>query len=278
MGLFRFSEPENTDMSFFEHLDALRPRLVRSAAALVVFMVAAFLAKEVLMSVIMGPKSDWFPTNRLFAWLADAMGTDVLRINSRPLTLINTSMAGQFNLHIALAFYAALVLAVPYMLWELWGFIKPALTASEVRGSRLFVFCVSACFFAGISFGYFLLAPLSVNFLANYAVSDAISNMIDIDSYMSVVLNLSFACGVIFLLPVLVSLLSGMGLLTAAFMKRYRRHAVLVLAVASAIITPPDAVSMVLVLLPLYGLYELSISIAARGEKRYARSLAAVSE
>ena len=273
MKLFKVREPEPVDMSFFEHLDALRPRLMRSAAALFIFMIAAFLAKEWLMAIIMGPKSEWFPTNRLFAWLSDLMNTDVLRINARPMTLINTTMAGQFNLHLSLAFYTALLLAVPYMLWELWGFVKPALSRSEQRSSRLFVLQVTFCFFTGAAFGYFLLAPLSINFLANYTVSGDISNMIDIGSYMSIVLNMTFVCGFVFLLPVLVGLLAGMGLLTASFMKRYRRHAIVILAAVSAIITPPDAASMVLVALPLYGLYELSISIAARGERRHRREL-----
>lgn len=273
MGLFKIREPDPVDMSFFEHLDALRPRLMRSAAALFVFMIAAFMAKDLLMAIIMGPKSDWFPTNRFFAWLSEVMNTDVLRINDRPMTLINTVMAGQFNLHLRLAFHTALLFTVPYMLWELWGFVKPALSASELRSSRLFVLYVTLCFFTGVAFGYFLLTPLSINFLANYTVSDDISNMIDIESYMSIVLNMSFVCGFVFLMPVLVGLLSEMGLLTASFMKRYRRHAIVILAVVSAVITPPDAMSMVLVMMPLYGLYELSISIAARGERRHLKAL-----
>ena len=118
-----------------------------------------------------------------------------------------------------------------------------------------------------------MLAPLSVNFLAGYNVGDMISNMIDISSYMSLVLNITFVCGLIFLLPILANMLSGMGLLTADFMRKYRRHAIVVLALLAAFVTPPDAVSMVLVLIPLYGLYELSISVAARGEKRYQSSL-----
>lgn len=141
MKLFKVREPEPVDMSFFEHLDALRPRLMRSAAALFIFMIAAFLAKEWLMAIIMGPKSEWFPTNRLFAWLSDLMNTDVLRINARPMTLINTTMAGQFNLHLSLAFHTALLLAVPYMLWELWGFVKPAL--SPFRAAQQPTVCIA---------------------------------------------------------------------------------------------------------------------------------------
>ena len=273
MALFKVSEPEEVDMSFWEHLDALRPRIMRSVVALLVFMVAAFLAGDLLMSVVTGPMSAEFPTNRFFAWMADRLSSEVLRINSNPVQLINTAMAGQLNLHLSIAFHTALLLAIPYLLWELWGFVRPALSAREQRRGRFFVVQVSLCFFTGVLFGYFVLAPLSVNFLSSYQISQSIANMIDISSYMSLVLNMTFVCGIIFLLPVLSSLLSGMGLLTADFMRKYRRHAIIVLAVLAAFVTPPDAVSMVLVLIPLYGLYELSISVAARGEKRYARTL-----
>ena len=267
MGIFGKSSSAGDDageMSFFEHLDALRPRLVRSALALVLLMIVCFAAKDLLMFIIMGPESAWFPTNRLFAHLADLLSSDVLRINSRSLTLINTTMAGQFNLHLSLAFHAALIFTIPYILWELWGFVKPALTERELRASRLMILWVTLCFLTGVLFGYFVLAPLSVNFLSGYTVSAEIDNMIDIGSYLSLVLSLTFISGIIFLLPVLTDVLARAGLLTAAFMKRYRRHARVVLAAMSAVITPPDAVSMILVLLPMYGLYELSIRIAAR--------------
>lgn len=273
MALFKVSEPEEIDMSFWEHLDALRPRIMRSVVALFVFMVVAFLFGDALMTLITGPMSSWFPTNRFFAWLADVTSSDVLRINSNPIQLINTAMAGQFNLHLSMAFHTALLLVIPYILWELWGFISPALTGRERRRGRFFVLEVSMWFLMGVCFGYFMLAPLSVNFLSGYTVSSSIANMIDISSYMSLVLNMTFVCGLIFLLPVLARLLSGMGLLTADFMRKYRRHAIIVLALLSAFVTPPDAVSMVLVLIPLYGLYELSIWVAERGERRYQRSL-----
>lgn len=264
MKIFGGEKTESDNMSFFEHLDALRPRLVRSAAMLFVLMCAAFVCKELLMRIIMGPMSPEFPTNRLFGYLADLLSSDTLRINSAPLTLINTAMAGQFNLHLSLAFHTALILTIPYLLGELWGFVKPALTERELRASRMFVFNVTLCFATGLLFGYYVLAPLAVNFLAGYTVSGSISNMIDISSYMSLVLNLSFTSGVVFLLPVAVDILSRAGIVTDAFMKRFRRHALVVLAAMSALITPPDAVSMILVLVPLYGLYELGIHIAAR--------------
>ena len=269
--LFRVSEPEDGDMSFWEHLDHLRPRLLRVAVAFVVFLIAAFAFGDELMVLITAPKSEWFPTNRLFAWMAEATDREFLRINAEPLSLINTAMAGQFNLHIRLAFYTALLLIIPYSLWELWGFIRPALTKQEQHKSRFFVFEVSTCFIVGALFGYFALTPLSVNFLASYSMGDQLSNMIDVSSYMSLIANMVFACGVIFLLPILSRILAKMGLLTADFMRKYRRHAIVVLAILSAFITPPDVASMMLVLLPLYGLYELSVWIVARVEASYNR-------
>ena len=266
--LFKVNEPEDADMSFWEHLEQLRPRLWRIAVAFLLFMVAGFAFGDELMTVITAPKLDWFPTNRLFAWLAEESGNDFLRINTEPLTLINTAMAGQFNLHIRLAFNTALILIIPYALWELWRFICPALSAETRRKSRFFVLEVSLCFLIGALFGYFALLPLSINFLASYALGGELTNMIDISSYMSLVTNMVFACGAIFLLPVLSRILAKMGILTSAFMRKYRRHAVVILAILSAFITPPDVASMILVLAPLYGLYELSIYIVSRVERK----------
>ena len=251
-------------MSFFEHLDELRPRIVRSVIAVAVLMVAAFLAKDAIMAIVMGPKSPDFPTNAAMGMLADATGSDALRINSGDLTLINTSMAGQLNMHIMIAFYAALILSLPYVLFELWGFVKPALNDNELKNGRIFFFNVTLCMIVGVLFGYFVLAPLSVNFLGGYTVSDEIRNLIDVGSYMSLV------CALVFELPVLVYFLSRLGILTAAFMRKYRRHAIIILAVGAAIITPPDIISMILVVIPMYLLYELSIGIATRNEKRVA--------
>ena len=266
--LFKVNEPEDGDMSFWEHLDQLRPRLWRVAVAFLLFMVVGFAFGDELMKVITAPKLDWFPTNRFFAWLAEVSEKEFLRINSDPLTLINTAMAGQFNLHIRLAFNTAMLLIIPYSLWELWQFVCPALSTDTRRKSRFFVLEVSLYFFVGVLFGYFALVPLSVNFLASYSIGGELSNMIDVSSYMSLVANMVFACGVIFLLPVLSRILAKMGVLSSAFMRKYRRHAIVILAILSAFITPPDVASMLLVLVPLYGLYEFSIYIVSRVERR----------
>lgn len=250
------------DMTFFEHLDALRPGLIRSVVLLLVAMVVAFIFKEPIMNCIMGPKSPDFITNELMYRLAEKTGSEVLKINQEPVTLINTSMAGQFNMHLLTAFYVALIVAIPYLLFELWLFVRPALTTSERRSSTRFILYIVLCMAIGIAFGYFILAPLSVNFLTGYVVSSDISNMIDVSSYISLVANMVLVCAVIFELPVAVHFLSMTGLITAQFMQRYRRHAIVVLAIGAAIITPPDIMSMILVIIPLYLLYELSIKIA----------------
>ena len=258
----RATDKNVNDMTFFEHLDALRPGLIRSVAVLMVVMVVAFLFKEPIMEVIMGPKSPDFITNSLMYQLAESTDSEVLKINQKPITLINTTMAGQFNMHLMMAFYVALIVAIPYLLFELWLFIRPALTHSERRSSTRFILYIIMCMAIGICFGYFVLSPLSVNFLTGYIVSSDITNMIDVGSYISLVANLVLVCALVFELPVAVHFLSMTGLISAQLMKKYRRHAVVLLAVGAAIITPPDIMSMILVIIPLYLLYELSIKIA----------------
>ncbi len=270
------NEKSSGEMTFFEHIDALRPHLVRGAVVLFTVMVGAFLAKGLIIdTILMGPQKPDVPLNRLMAWLAEATGAQGLQINNKSFTMVNTSMAGQFNLHMKISFITAFAVAIPYLLWEIWQFVKPALTPGERRGSQMFVFYVSMCFFGGLLFGYFLIAPLTVNFLGGYTASADITNMIDVNSYLSTIANVSLACAAIFQLPILVYFLARMGVLKSDFMRRYRRHAILVLCVISAIITPPDVASLVLVALPFYLLYEYSIRIAARVERKKAEREAA---
>lgn len=259
---------QSGEMTFAEHLDALRPHLVRGAAVILVLVVVAFCLKDLLIGkVLFGPVSEWFPTNRLLARLGALSGIEGLGVRPDDFRLVSTTLAGQFNLHLAVSVAAAFAAGFPYLLWELWRFVRPALTPQELRGCRRFVFYVSLGFFAGLGFGYLVIAPLTVAFLTQYNVSELVTNMIDVNSYLSTVLNVSLACAAIFQLPLLVHFLTRMGLLGPAFLRRYRRHALIVLAVLAAIITPPDAFSMVLVLLPMYGLYEYSIRIAERAQR-----------
>ena len=267
----------DVEMTFFEHIDALRPHLVRGVLALIISMVAAFFAKKYIIDmVLMGPKSPDFPTNRLLCHLSHIIsGDDSLCINNIQFNMINTALVGQFNLHLQISLATALVVAIPYLLWELWRFVAPAFTANERAKSRMFVFYVSLCFFSGLLFGYFLIVPLSINFLYGYTASVDIVNMIDVKSYLSTVLHVSLACAIVFQLPLLIYFLSRIGLISASFLRKYRRHAIVILSILSAIITPPDLFSLILVMLPLYGLYEFSIHLSARvGRKRAEREKA----
>lgn len=265
------SNRKNSEGTFGEHLEALRPHLLRGAAMLAVMFVAAFIAKRyVVDGLLMGPMKPDFPTNRLLARLAGLFGADALYLNRAAVPLVNTSMAGQLNLHLKAAFFTAAVVSLPYIVAELWSFVRPALTEREARGCRMFALKVSLCFLFGAAFGYMAVAPLAVSFLSGYSASAAVSNMIDVNSYLSTVIDVTLACGVIFQLPLAVKLLARAGLLTPAFMRRYRRHAFMILALLAVVITPPDIVSALLVIAPLFGLYELSVSIAAREERRRA--------
>ena len=282
-------DTEPSEMTFFEHIDALRPHLVRGAMAIVIVGVIAFFCKHLIIdTVLFGPKSPEFPTNRMLvwvgaewaqiaAWLNSTLGTSLdvdpgsFTIGADRFSVINTSLAGQFNLHMKISLVTGIALATPYVLWEFWRFVRPALTPQEIAGTNWFVFCVSLCFFSGLLFGYFIMVPLSVNFFANYQASAEIVNMIDIGDYLSTVIVVSMACAFMFELPLLIYFLTRMGIVSAGFLRRYRRHAFVVLLVIAAIITPPDIFSLVLVILPLYGLYELSIELAARIERKQSR-------
>ncbi len=263
------SADDRTEMTFFEHLDALRPHLLRGALALLIVAVAAFILNDFIIDLFLfSPAQPDFPTNRLLSWLGALMGEETFRAGFTNYSLINTKLSGQFSLTMTVAMVSGLIVTVPYLAWELWRFIKPGLTYYERRHTRMFVFYVSLCFFVGVGFGYFIIAPLAINFFTTWTASETIVNMIDIGSYLRNVLNTSLGCGLIFQLPVLMYFLARMGIVTAAFLRKYRRHAIVILSVVAAAITPPDLTSMFLVMI---GLYELSIKIAGRVEKTKAK-------
>lgn len=263
---------KTTTGTFGDHLEALRPHLLRSAAVFVAIFAAAFLFRGLLVDgLLFGPLNPQFPTNRMLAWLASAVGSDVPADSGIQLTLVSTTLAGQFNLHMKIAFFAALVASFPYMVWELWRFVRPALTEREAHACRSMTGWVSACFLTGAAFGYVVLVPFTVRFLANYNVSDAVGNMVDANSYLATVVNITLVCGLVFQLPLLVWFLARAGFIGSAFMCRYRRHAMFALAVLSAVVTPPDIVSMILIIIPLCALYELSVHIARRVESAAGR-------
>ena len=262
-------ETNRGDMSFLDHLEVLRWHLVRSAIVILLFTMVAFIFKGfVFDTVILAQKSSAFWTYRMFCEFSHLIGNgDALCMEDMSFSLINITMSGQFSLHIMTSIIAGVIIAFPYILFEIWRFITPALEKKEKKKALGLVFSGSILFILGILFGYYCVSPLSVQFLGNYTVSDQVQNQIKLGSFISTVTTVTLVCGLVFQLPLIVYFLSKLGLLTPAFMRKYRKHAVVVTLVLSAIITPPDISSQVLLTIPLLILYEFSIYISKIVEK-----------
>jgi sec-independent protein translocase protein TatC len=258
------------EMSFFDHLEALRWHLVRSAIAIVIFTIGAFYFYDFIFdTVIMGPSRPNFWTYRMLCKVGDYLHRDGFCINKINISLLNTEMAGQFTLQINSALLIGITLGFPYLLWEIWRFIKPALHEKERKAASGFVFYATFLFIIGILFGYYVITPESISFLAGYTVSSQIENKFTVDSYLSSVATLTLASGIVFQLPILVYILSSLGILTPAFMRNGRRYAIVVILIIAAVITPtPDMMTMVVVSLPLFILYEVGIVVAGVVERR----------
>lgn len=267
--------PYDREMSFLDHLEELRWHLVRAVAAIFVFAIVALVNKEfVFHTLILGPSRPDFWTYRWLCMLGEAIDSANLCIDSIPFVIQNRTMTGQFTTHLTVSFLAGFIVSFPYIFWEIWRFVKPGLYPSEQRLTRGSVFFVSLLFAIGISFGYLVVAPLSVNFLANYQVDPSIINEIDLGSYISTVMMLTLACGLLFELPMIVYVLSKAGIVSPKQMKTYRRHSIVGILGISAIITPSDVMSMILVAIPLLVLYEISIFISANVWKKRRKKLA----
>jgi sec-independent protein translocase protein TatC len=257
------------EMSFLEHLEELRWHIIRAFLAIVVFSVIAFIEKDLIFDkIIFSPKRPDFWTNRMFGLLADFLGMDSVRINTKEFQLISINMSGQFMTHFWTSVIAGLIIASPYVIYEIWRFIRPALYEKERKYSTGAVFYMSVLFIVGVLFGYYLIVPLSVHFLGSYSISESVSNQINILSYINTVTSITLASGVIFELPVVVYVLSKVGILSPVMMTKYRKHAYVVLLIVSAIITPPDVFSQVMVCIPLVFLYEIGIVISKRVTKK----------
>ena len=259
------------EMSFFDHLEVLRWHLVRSSAAIVIFTGLAWTYYDFIFDkIIMGPKNPDFWTYRLMCELGEKynLGPDFC-IKDIPFKIMNTEMAGQFTLQLNSSLLIGIILGVPYLLYEVWRFIKPGLTDLEKKSASGFTFYATFLFLIGILFGYYIMSPLSISFLANYTVSSIIENNITIDSYLSTVATLTIGSGLIFELPILIFILSKMGIMTPAFMRASRRYSTVLILIISAVVTPtPDLISMFTVSFPLFLLYEISIWISASVEKK----------
>jgi sec-independent protein translocase protein TatC len=264
----KLKNKDANDLTFLEHLEVLRGHLLRSIASVGVFAVVVFIfTKFIFDHILLAPKSVDFFTNRMFCKIGQWAHTDKLCINDIPLQLINIEMAGQFRINMTIALYGGLILAVPYVLWELYRFIMPALKSTERKYSRGMVFYTTLLFMLGVLFGYFMIVPLTLNFLGGYSVSSEILNQITLKSYIGIISSLVFASGLIFELPILVYFLSKVGIITPGFMRKYRKHALIVILIIAGIITPPDIFSQIMVTIPMYALFEVSIFISARIEK-----------
>lgn len=256
-------------MSFLDHLEILRWVLIRSAISILVGAVGVFVFLEYIFDkIILAPTQKEFITNRAFGWLSNELAIPALRINNNGIKIQNIDMSGQFTTSVTIAIVGGIIITFPYIFWEFWKFIKPALKESEAKKATGAIFAVSALFFIGILFGYFLIAPLSIDFLVNYRVSELVENIISLDSYISTVMSIILAGGIIFELPVIIYFLSKIGLVSAKFLSTYRRHSIVIIIIIAAIITPPDVVSQSLVAIPLLVLYEAGILIAKNNERK----------
>lgn len=260
------------EMSFFDHLDILRKHLLRALAVVTVFVCLAFYFTDFIWhDVIMAPKNADFWTYRMMCKLVEAFPSigQEFCIKEIHAKIINTEMSGQFTLQMNSCVMAGVILGVPYLLFEIWLFIKPALLEEERKSASGFVAFASFLFVLGLLFGYYLICPLSINFLINYTVDSSIENTFTISSYLSTVLTLTLGSGIIFQLPVVIYILSKLGVMTPKFMRSTRRYAAVLILIVAAVVTPTaDPYTMLIVAFPLFLLYELSILISANIEKK----------
>jgi sec-independent protein translocase protein TatC len=265
---------EESEMTFWGHLEALRWHIIRSVSAVFIFAIAAFLNKDIIFkTIILAPKSSEFITNKLLCRLSEFLSLPSLCIGNFDLKLINIQMAGQFMIHMYISAFAGLIVAIPYVLWEIWRFVKPALHENEARHASGAVFFSSLLFLVGVLFAYFLIVPMAVLFLGSYTVSESVENQVALSSYISTVVSLTFSVGMVFELPILVFFLTKVGMITPMLMRRNRKFMIVVVLIVAAIITPPDVFSQLLVTFPLLGLYELSILVSARVYKRRSQEI-----
>jgi len=252
-------------MTFWDHLEELRWTILRSLIAVVALAIIAFLNREIIFDyIILAPSSSEFITNKVLCQLGKKLMINALCIKEMKLQIINIKMSGHFLTHMYVSIVTGFIFAFPYVMWEFWRFVKPAMKETERKYSSGGVFISSVLFMSGVLFSYFLIVPLTVNFLGTYHVSETVYNQISLMSYINTVVSLTFAVGLVFELPILVFFLTKTGILTPDFMKENRKYMYVIMLVVSAVITPPDMFSQILVVLPLIVLYEISIGVSKR--------------
>ncbi|MDO4728509.1 MAG: twin-arginine translocase subunit TatC [Bacteroidota bacterium] len=264
------------EMSFLDHLEALRWLLIRSTAGVLVGALISFLfINDIFDVIIFGPSRPEFITYR---WLCDiSIMVDTWRgaeevgqfcIEKLNFEIQSRKLTGQFSVMLWMGITCGFILGFPYILWEVWKFIRPALYKEEKKNAKLFIFTASLMFFLGVLFGYYVLTPLSVQFLGNYSVSSTIQNKFDIESYIGTVKTCILAAGLVFELPVLMLLLGKMGLVEPSMLRKYRKIAVVLIMVIASIITPPDVLSLIIISIPFVLLYEISIYLVQWSTKK----------
>lgn len=272
MALLNGKDP-NTEMSFLDHLEALRWHIVRSAIVIAILATIAFFNKELIFDgIILAPKNPNFLTYRVLCYLSQRFNLDMC-MDKIDFNVVNLDISGQFTTHMWIAFMAGFIVGFPYFIWELWRFIRPALSEREIKHSTGVVFFVTVLFIIGLLFGYYVIAPMSINFLGNYQISAEVKNTISLDSYINIVTVLSLSTGLVFELPIIVYFLSKLGVITPQFMRTYRKHAMVVNLIVAAVITPsPDVTSQMLVAIPLFALYEVSIFVSRMVQRNKQRA------
>ncbi len=261
---------EEKEMGFLDHLEELRWRLVKCAAAVLLFGIVAFLYREIVFDgIILAPKNESFITYRILCNIGNMVGIgETLCFTDFNFSLQNISMSGQFATHMMVSAIAGIILAFPVIMYQLWAFIKPGLKSNEKKMTNGVVTYASSLFLLGVLFGYYVLAPLSIQFLGTYRVSEQVENQISLDSFISTVTSLSLYTGVVFQLTIVIYFLAKFQVVSSTFLKKYRKHAFLVVLIVAAIITPPDVISQSIVTVPLMLLYEAGIIVAKRMEKK----------
>lgn len=261
----------NAEMSFLDHLEELRWHLIRSVLAVVIVGIAAFVFTDFIFDeIIFAPSRPDFVSYDLLCQLSNVFGSDKGCMDEEGLDFIiqNRTMSGQFSAAIWTAIWTGFVVAFPYILFEIWKFISPGLYENERKNSRGFIIVSSLLFFLGVLFGYYVISPLSINFLATFTVGDQVKNEFDISSYIGLVRMSALSAGVIFELPIVIFFLTKIGLVTPQLLRKYRKYSLVVVLLLAAVITPPDISTQIIVAIPILILYEASILISALVAKK----------
>jgi sec-independent protein translocase protein TatC len=262
---------QQKEMSFLGHLEELRWHLVRGGAAIFILAIVFFVfAEQVYNNFLLAHIQPDFITYQLFCDFFNLFGidSDYCHVSFADKKLQSIKVTSQLMNSIWTSLILGVILAFPYLLWEIWRFVAPGLTQNEVSKSRGFIFTASVLFFIGVLFSFYVIAPISVHFLYNYKITDTIVNNFTLQSHIGLITNMLLGVSILFELPVLIYFLTKIGLITPEFLKKYRKHALVVVLILAAIITPPDIASQVIVAIPILILYEIGIKVSKRVIKK----------